>query len=173
MKNLILLTGLVMILMTSAYSQTNDKTITLQKKKYYQNGQKLTSKEMKTILTGNPASAEEFQMYKKNVTIGGTLVIAGSACLLAGSVISLASSIQQTKDINNGDLSGESSTSGLGLVLVGCIVDLVSIPFLIPAYKHYKNAINNYNSSLQKTSYRPVQLKMRVASNRIGVRINF
>jgi len=172
MKNFILLTGLVMIFMTNAYSQTGDQTITLQKKKYYQNGQKLTSKEMKTILAGNPASAEEYHMYKKNMNVVAPLAITGTACILVGTVLNLASTVKDANNADTGEMT-ESSPSGLGLILIGCAAALVTIPFAIPATKHFKNAINNYNTSLQKTGCRPVQLKMLVGSNRVGLRVNF
>lgn len=161
-----------MILATSAYSQTDDKTITLQKKNYSQSGKKLSSKELKTILSGNTASQEEYYMYKKNMNVAVPLVITGTACVLIGTALSLSSSVKQANDLNNGEIT-ESSMKGVGLILIGCVADLIAIPFIIPANKHFKKAINNYNTSLPKTGFRPVQVNMIFASNRVGFRVNF
>jgi hypothetical protein len=172
MKKLVLLTGFLMFLLTTAFSQPENGAITFQKKKYYQNGHTLTSAQVNTLLAGNPASAPEYKKAKANMNVVAPIIIGGTVCLLAGSAITLASSMKQAKDVNDGKLSG-AYPSGLGLVLLGLTIDLASIPFVIPASRHFKKSMDLYNSSVNKTGYRPLQFNLMFTSTGLGVRMNF
>jgi hypothetical protein len=172
MKKLFILCGLIMFMTANAYCQPAAGKITLEKKRYHQNGKTMTSSQLKTTLSGNQASAPEYMKSKANMNIAAPMIIAGSVCVLAGSAISLASSIKEANELNSGTYSGDGA-SGLGLILLGLVIDVAAIPLIIPANKHLKKSIELYNSSLSNTGYRKVQVNMMVTSTGLGVRMNF
>jgi hypothetical protein len=172
MKKLTLLFGILMIFVLSAYSQSEDKTITLKKKNYYQSGQKLNGKQLKTILSTNPASSSEYEKYRVNNSVGTPLLIGGSICALAGGAIALSSSIKESNDINNGELSGDYPT-GIGLAALGLGLVLVAVPFMLPANKHFKKSVDLYNSNLKTTGYYQVRFNLMVKGNGLGIRVQF
>ena len=165
---------LLIIFVVNGNSQTNDKTITIQKKKYSQQGKVLTSGELKTLLSENPGSSAEYKKFKSNSNIGTPFLIAGSLAALGGAVLSFTSSAKQASDINNGKVSS-SSTTGLSLALViagaGCVI--VGAAFLLPANKHFKKAINAYNANVSGVTSKSVKLNLMVKSAGLGVRVAF
>ncbi len=172
MKKLILLCSILILTAPFGYSQTAPGKITIEKKRYYQNGQALKPTQLKSILAGNPASATEYLKSKKNMSIATPMILGGSLCVLAGSALSLAGSIKEANDLDNGTYSGD-YPSGLGLILLGLVVDVAAIPLVIPANKHFKKSVELYNESLTKTGYRTIQLNMMVSSSGLGIRMSF
>lgn len=172
MKTIFLSLGLMLIFLVNAYSQAGDKKITLEKKRYVQSGQKLNNKQLKSILETNPASQFEYHAFKQNMAVANVLAVAGSVLILSGTAINLSSSMKQSKDVNNGKLDG-TYPSGVGLLLLGCIPALATIPFIIPAKKHLTKAIENYNSGLKANIQRPVQFDMMVNTNGVGFKMRF
>ncbi len=154
------------------YSQPATGKITLEKKRYYQNGQALNPAQIKSLLAGNPASAPEYLKYKRNMSFASPMIIGGSLCLLAGSALSLAGTLKESNDINNGTYSGD-YPSGIGLILLGAVVDLAALPLILPANKQFKKSVELYNESQSKASYRTIKLDMIVSSRGVGVRMNF
>jgi len=172
MKAFILSVSMILFILTDLCSQTPGGPITLEKKIYTQNGVALSSKQLKSVLSSNPASLPEFQKYKSNMNVATPLMIGGSACLLVGAAINLASSVKEANDINNGKL-GNSYPSGLGLIIIGAVADLASLPLLLPARKHLTNSISEYNTSLKSTGKTPVQVEMVMHTTGLGVRVTF
>lgn len=154
------------------YSQPATGKITIEKKKFYQNGQTLTPAQLKSLLAGNPSSSPEYLKYKRNMSFAAPMILGGSICVMAGAAISLAGSIKESDDINNGTYSGDYA-SGMGLILLGLVVDLAALPLILPANKQFKKSIELYNASQSKTSYRTIKLNMMVSSTGVGVRMNF
>ena len=172
MKNLIL-TISISLFIVNVYSQDVDSTITINKKKYYQLDQKLTAKQLNAILANNPASASEYQIWKKKSNIGLGFFGVGTGLACAGGVISFLGTIQQNQDINNGIIKSD-YPSGLGLVVAGLGCAIVGAAIIIPARKkHLNQSINQYNSSLNKVGSRPVSFDLMVNSNGLGVRMRF
>lgn len=172
MKTFFLSLSLIMTFMITAYSQSADSTLTLKKKQFYQNGQVKTYPQLKAILENNPASAPEYQKSKANSRIGTPIMAVGTIACLAGAAIGLSSSMKQSNDINNGNINGTYAT-GLPLVVVGAAAVFISLPFIISSNKHFKQSINDYNSSFKSTSYRPVQLNLMVNSSGVGINMRF
>jgi len=172
MKSLISLACMMMVLIITGYAQSSDSTISIQKKQYYQNGVTKTSPQVKLLLANNPASAPEYKKFKKNSNIGTPLMVVGSAAVLAGAAINLSSSIKESNDINNGELGG-SYPSGISLMLVGVACDIVALPLVISANKHFKKSLSDYNSSFKSTSSRQAQFNLMVNANSFGIRILF
>lgn len=167
-----LLTVVLAISLGSAYSQVDDKTITVEKRKYYQSGQRLDLKQVKTILAANPASAPEYELYKKKNSIGTPCMLVGLGCVAAGAGVGMASSFKETDDLNNGQMPGD-YPSGLGLMALGLVVEIVGVVFVIPANKHFKQAISDYNSGNSKSGLNNVQVKLYAYNKGLGIRITF
>ena len=163
-----------MLMLTSVFvcSQPSTGKITIEKRKYYQNGQALTPAQLKSALAGNPASAPDYLKYKRNMSIAAPMVIGGSICAMAGAAISLAGSIKEANDLENGTLS-TGYPQGMGLILLGAVVDLAALPLLLPATKQFKRSVELYNESQSQASYRTIKLNMIVSSRGVGVRMNF
>lgn len=172
MKKLILFFSMLMLASSFVYCQPAAGKITVEKRRYYQNGQALTLTQLKSLLAGNPASAPDFLKYKRNMSIASPMVIGGSICVMAGAAISLAGSIKESNDLNNGTYSGDYA-SGMGLILLGAVVDLAALPLILPANKQFKKSIELYNESQSVASYRTIKLDMIVSSRGVGVRMNF
>ena len=172
MKTFILSISMVLFILTDLCSQTPGGPITLEKKRYTQNGSVLKNKELKSLLSSNPASLPEFKKYKSNMNVATPLMIGGSVCLLAGAAINLMSSVKEANDVNNGEL-GKSYPSGLGLIIIGAAADLASLPFLFPARKHLTNSVNDYNSSLKTTGKIPFQFEVALHPTGLGLKVWF
>jgi hypothetical protein len=172
MKNLILTLGIIFAFVLTSYSQTADSTIKIEKKKYYQNGETKTPKQVETILANNPASSPEYQKYKKNARIAVPLLVTGTAILLTGTVINLVGSVQESQDVANGEIGG-TYPNGLPIILVGAGVGIIAIPLVISANKHFKQSLSDYNSSFKSVSSRPLQFNLMVNSNGLGIRMQF
>ncbi len=163
---------MIAFILADLYSQTATGPITLEKKKYYMNGQVIKGKELKSILASNPASRPEYQKFKANMNVASPLIIVGSACILTGAVINLSSSIKEANDVNNGEL-GNSYPGGLGLILVGAACDLAALPFLFPAQKHLVKSVEDYNASLKTSGRIPAKVDVVLHPATIGIRVTF
>jgi len=172
MKNLFLSIGILVFFILNSYSQTADSTISLDKKKYIQNGEVKTVKQVQTILANNPASAPEFQEYKSKSRIATPMLIAGTAIVLTGAVVNLVGTAQEAQDVNNGEVEG-SYVNGLPIVLVGAAVGIIAIPFVVSANKHFKKSLSDYNSSFKNMSSRPAQFNLIVSGMGVGLRMQF
>ncbi|MCX6237286.1 MAG: hypothetical protein NTY07_06960 [Bacteroidia bacterium] len=172
MKNLILSMFIILIFVLNAFPQSGDQTITRKKKIYYQNDKVLTRSQLKTVLANNPASLAAYQKFKTNNRLVNPFLIAGSAVAIAGGIVNLTLHIKQVDDYSNMNLHGN-YTWGVPVILAGLAADLVGIAFLIPAKKHLKKSITDYNSSIKTVGYEPVQFNLMVNSNGLGVRMRF
>jgi hypothetical protein len=157
---------------TGAFCQV-DSTIRIERKKILINGSQVKPKQLQKILAANPASYPDYKIYKKNMTIGTTVMMVGTTAVLAGAIMNFAGTVKQANDLNNGEVSSGNNTAALGIMLVGAAIDLVAIPFVLKGNKHFKKSISEYNSSLKKTSSNPMQLNIVFSSNGLGVRMNF
>jgi len=168
MLSIIILIGFLF----NAYSQAGDSTISMMRKKVYQNGQTISNAKLKSILKSNPASTQQFKKYQTNSAIGTTLLVAGTASVLVGAVINLQGNIQESNDIIEGDVK-DSYPNGLGFLATGLVLDIIAIPLILSGSKQFKKALFNYNSSFGKTSAIPVQFNLMVNANGLGVRMQF
>lgn len=169
MKKLILFSVIFAFVCSfSGFSQTGTQ-IELKKKRYYQNDKKLTNKELKSILMSNPESAAEYQIAKKNSTIGAVPMVAGAALCLYGSFAMLKSSVDEANAIENGESYEE--TGYVAPTLIGAGLVLVGVPFILSSGKHLKKSITIYNSK-QSLGYYP-QLEFGLTQNGVGITYRF
>ncbi|HNW90715.1 MAG TPA: hypothetical protein PKN48_13725 [Bacteroidales bacterium] len=149
-------------------------TIRHDRKKYYQNGQPISFREVKIILANNPASAPEISKYKTINGVSTAIYVIGGMAAIGGSIVSLVSTASQVATVSHGritypqrDYTGTVIMfGGIGLELVGALVGLGK-------KKHLENSINNYNSNFQNTSYFPVRFDFMANSDGLGIRMRF
>jgi hypothetical protein len=170
MKRLFL--GIIMALIfIDANSQAVDSPLTIQKKKVYQNGNKLKPAEFKAILENNTSSVAEYKLFNKNRTASAVFMCVGLATVAAGTAVMLSSTMKQANDLDNGEYNEYSS--GLGLIGMGLLIEIAGIPFSISANKHLKKSVDMYNSSINVTGSNQIEFKLIVYSNGLGVRMRF
>ena len=151
MKSTILTIGLS-LLMICAYSQNAYDSIDIVKKnRYYQDDLRLSASQLKSILSTNPASAAEYNTWKKKTNIGLPMVYGGLGLVLVGNFV-----------------------GGLDVMLVGLGIEIVGAIIVIPARKNLHNAVNLHNASIGGSGMKPpVSFGLMVNSSGIGVRMTF
>ncbi|MCU0457928.1 MAG: hypothetical protein MUE37_02410 [Bacteroidales bacterium] len=120
-------------------------TITVEKKglakHYIQNGERLDHKEIRSVLSGYPGSADEFKKSSRNSGIGLGLVAGGCLVIGANSIIG---TIKDLEALNSGSMN--ISGSNTGIFLAGCGMAVAGIPFLLRGNSQFIRSINLYNS---------------------------
>lgn len=118
---------------------------------YYQDNEKITSKEFESLLESNPTSFELWQKHEKQMIIGGVVSLA-----------ELGLAIWTFSDlINDRNAWGP----GLGTIGAGIIAAII----LNKAFKNKKEAVLNYNDGLdQKTSF-----KIEPSKRGLGIVLSF
>lgn len=159
-------------ILVNLFSQEVEKVITIQKKKYYQNEERLTNKQLYSILSENPVSAENAQMARKNATIGNSLVLGGSVCLLVGSATFFSATLKENKDVQSGNAPGEYKYGWGWLGAAGGLI-IVSIPFNVKSRKLMNKSVEQYNSTVSSTGQKPVEFELTTNSSGIGIRMRF
>ncbi|MFH1119222.1 MAG: hypothetical protein V1775_05320 [Bacteroidota bacterium] len=172
MKKTIFLIGFLVSIVLFAVAQTNDSTITIQKKRYYQDEKVLSKNQLKSLLMHCQASSPEYRKARSSGTTGSIILGTGSMFVLVGAGINLAGSIQEANDVSNGTIKS-SYPNGLGLILVGVAIDLVSIPFMVSSGRHFRKSVNNYNASFEKADSRSVKLNLVYTQDGLGLRMHF
>ncbi|TNF41344.1 MAG: PorT family protein [Bacteroidetes bacterium] len=121
---------LILILLFSISTFGQEKDVIVQKRRgYFQNEKKLTNKELKTILSNDPASAQQMKKSRTLQTIGITTQTVVQVGVIAATLF---------------DPAG---------ILVGTLGGfLVGLPFTIPAGKQFDKAITSYNKSKLESS---------------------
>jgi hypothetical protein len=161
------------MIIVNVYSQEADNTIQIEKRKFYQNGEKLTSNQLYSALSTNPASASHAQLARKNANISSYgFIIPGLVFVCIGSFTELNSSIKENQDIQNGNLPGEYN-SGLGWIVLGGGLIIAGIPFSLKSRKHLNKSIEQYNSSVSSNGLTPVEFELMVNGNGMGIRMRF
>lgn len=160
MKSLIL-TIVLSFFMVSAFSQEGDGEILIQKRKYIQYDQKLNNKQLGAILSNNPASVDEWNMWNKKYKTGMPFMYAGVGLVCVGAFLGFGAS-----------LSG--SSAGLGIMVAGLGIEIVGAVIIIPARKnHLHPSIHQYNASLAGAAQNPVRLNLVLCENGLGLRLTF
>lgn len=163
---------LMSLVLLNVYSQDSLNTITIEKRKYYQNEERLTNKQLYSILSENPASSENVQMARTNSIIGSSFVISGTVCLLAGSITFLNATIKENNDVQNGNAPGEYN-QGWGWLGAAAGLIIVSIPFNVKARKLLNSSVEQHNSSITSTGQKSVEFELMTNSYGIGIRMRF
>jgi hypothetical protein len=168
-----LITGVLLIaFFINSNAQSADSTISKQKNKYYQFGQRIQSRKLNSVLENNSSSALELNKYKINSSLGIASCVVGSATVLAGAVVFLASNIQRS---NSGRTSSINNTyyTGFGMIVGGLVLDLVGAFAINSAKKHLEKSISNYNSRFKRTGMNPVKFNFSTNENGVGILMKF
>jgi hypothetical protein len=151
----ILLLSFILVLTGLTVSAQENSPIVLKKKVAYQNDKKLTSTDLKSILLSKPESAAEYKIAKNKSSIAMVPMMAGTVCILYGSIVMVKQSADEAKGLSNDKVVTSDQSKFVVPCLLGACLVLVSIPFVVQSQKHMQKAIENYNSH-SKTGYRPV-----------------
>lgn len=168
-----LITGVLLIaFFINSNAQSADSTISKQKNKYYQFGQRILSRKLNSVLANNSSSALELNKYKVNSSLGIASCVVGSATLLAGAVVFLASNIQHSNSGRTGS-AGNVNYTGFGMILGGLVLDLVGAFAINSANKNLEKSIHNYNSRFKSTGMNPVKFNFSTSENGVGIVMKF
>ena len=146
--------------------------ITTEKKglaiQYFQNGQRLDRKEIRTVLSGYTGSADELKKSSRNSGIG--LGLLGGGCLVIGAS-SLISTLNDLETLNSGSL--DVSGANTGPFLIGCGMALAGIPFLLKGNAQFVRSINLYNSHSSAGIASGPSLTIAITPGTAGIKIIF
>jgi hypothetical protein len=155
-------------------AQPSGGLLELKKRRVYQNGSVLKGPQLNAILTGNPASAPEYESSKSNRMIGTMLSSTGVGLVLLSSVLLLTETLKEADEVNSGNLNSEANLgTPLALALVGLGIVIAGAPFNLSANKHLKKSITLYNSSNQGSGQGSIHLNLAVRGNRVGIVLDF
>ena len=157
MKVKVLLFILGVLISSSINGQKIESKKTLGENKFYQNGQKLSTKQLKVILKDNTEALNLMKSAKTNQT--WATILGGAGGVLVGLPLGTA--------IVGGDAKWE--LAGVGAVLI-----LGSIPILNSYNKKSKKSIELYNSDFPNVSsnFQPkFNVSYKVTS--LGITMNF
>lgn len=123
---------------------------------FWENDRKLTNAELMKILSAHPSAHAEMKKARTNQAFSFVFSFTGGA--LIGWPIGTAA--------GGGDPNWTLAAVGAGLVAI-------AIPFEIAFNKRAKNAVNLYNSGLQKSSRRKPAVHLGLSANRAGLVLQF
>jgi hypothetical protein len=140
MKNIIISLTLLLFSFASVYSQASNDSINLKKViggyQYFQGSEVFTLNEIAQVLKPNTAAYEEIKRAQTTNTIASVFGFAGG--FLIGWPLGTA--------VGGGEANWALAGIGAGIVVI-------AIPINIKSNKQAKNAIDIYNSGLNKTSF--------------------
>jgi len=172
MKKTLMVICAFLMVTTILFSQEG-KPVTVKKKglstRYYQDDQRLSGKELRSILKGYPESADEFKIASRNSSMGAILVGGGALVIGASSLIN---SLNDVNSLNNGDLSDVGKNSPAPY-LIGCGMVVAGIPFLLIGNSHFVKSINLYNDQFRPSGKIGASMQFCVGPACLGLKINF
>ncbi|WP_395044310.1 hypothetical protein [Flavobacterium sp.] len=152
MKKLIVL----LVVLFSSYSFSQE--ITIQKGRYYVNGQQISSRETKEKLASNPRALSLFKEGKRKEANGGFLLGFGIAITVADAVKGLVSDVKYPGPAT----------------IVGVSVIALSIPVLIGKNKKMREGIEMYNNGLKSTGFNDnLEINILANQNGYGIQLRF
>lgn len=158
MKN-ILITCILLVCFISVKAQRQADTIQIEKKfntNYLLLGEKLTPKQLLTIMEVNPTAYDLMKKAKRNYD--ASQIIAGVGGFMIGFPIGTA--------IAGGDPNW--LLAGIGVGLVG-----VAIPFSINYNKKARAAVALYNDGIRSLGSHKIEMKFALNAKGIGLTLNF
>ncbi len=158
MKN-ILITCILICCFVSVKAQSQTDTIQIEKKlgtNYLLLGEKLTPKQLLTIMEVNPTAYDLMKKAKRNYD--AAQIFAGVGGFFIGFPIGTT--------IAGGDPNW--LLAGIGVGLVG-----VAIPFSVNYNKKAREAVALYNDGIRSLGYHELDMKLGFAANGIRLTLNF
>lgn len=149
---------ILVLLAFLACSILSAQEITMQGKRFYMNGQQLSTHEVKEKMASNAEALKLFKRGKNKAATGGLFVGLGVAFLSADLVKGL---------VSNEDYPGPVTYIGAGFLTI-------SVPILIGKNKRIKEGIDLYNNGLKNTGDTDdYQLNMISDHNGCGIQLRF
>ncbi len=149
---------LTLITLLIAFSGLSQE-LTRQRGRFYANGEQISTRQVKTILSSNPEALALFKKAKGKESTGGFLIGLGGALVIADVVVGLVSDVQYP--------------TAATYVGVGALV--ISIPVLSGKNKKTDQALELYNKGEKKlgANYPDVQLNVIANQNGYGLQFRF
>ncbi len=159
------------ICILNTHSQHSQAPIELKKKRYFQHGKALNSSELKTILTTNPASVNDFNKSKTNQIIGMGFLLSGTTLTLISSIMLLNNTMEEADALENGNIKESNNGPAFMILGLGAGGLIASIPFTISSKKRLKKAVIRFNSESSSASVRSMEFVAGL--NSIGIAVHF
>jgi hypothetical protein len=148
--------------------------LVIEKKRVYQDDVALKNKDIKTILMNSPLSSTEFKTYKMNQTVSMSFILAGTGLAALGGYLAFAESKKELDEVNDGNLNNEANYSGaMTAIGAGLACVIVSIPFSVKAKKSFRKSIDLYNSGIKESRSNPIEFRMNLTYNQVGITMRF
>ncbi len=106
---------------------------------------------------------EQYSNGQKTLNTGRGLLIGGLACNVMGGAVMLTA-LAQEEDTKKATL-----TSGATVLLIGVVLDIVSVPLIIKGKNNTSDAMNQYNAYAKQQRRETSQLVLRFGSTSKGV----
>ena len=106
---------------------------------------------------------DQYSSGQKTLNTGRGLLIGGLACNVMGGAVMLTS-LGQDKNTKKVTL-----TSGATVLLIGVVLDIVSIPLIIKGKNKTSDAMNQYNTYAKQQQQETSQVTLRFGSTSTGV----
>lgn len=151
MKKIIVLLALFTCSLISA------QEITMQGKRFYMNGQQLSTREVKEKMASNTEALKLFKKGKNKAATGGLFVGLGIAFVSADLVKGL---------VSDEKYPGPATYIGAGFLTI-------SVPILIGKNKRIKEGIEQYNNGLKNSGENDYQFNMISDANGCGIQLRF
>jgi len=151
------------IVAAPADSLKNGGQILIKKKRYYLNDNQLNNKELKSLLLNDPASVDEYNIAKKNMTIGAVPMFAGMGLIFYGIIVMYSSSAEEADALENGGTIDQSKW--VVPILAGCGLVVAGLPFMVSSNKHMKKSVSNYNAKRTAGYYNNQKLELGITQN--------
>lgn len=158
-KNYSLLIAFLFIYSISGFGQSITDSIQVKQgfgTMFRQNDKNLTPAQLSDIVKGNPEAYQEMQKAKTNSGVATVLGYTGG--FLIGYPIGAA-------------ITGKDANWSLAGIGAGILA--ISIPFVSGYTKHATKAAKLYNSSSNKTSFRPLNFQFGMAGNGFAFELKF
>lgn len=149
---------LIVLLTLFACSYISAQEITMQGKRYFVNGQQLSTREVKEKLSSNAEALRLFKKGKSKSSTGGMFIGLGIAFTAADLVKGL---------VSDEKYPGPATYIGAGFLTI-------SVPILIGKNKRMKEGIDMYNNGLKNAGdVEEVELNMISNQNGCGIQLRF
>lgn len=167
MKTLFSFLLVVFVLANPLYSQDEPSVILVRKgnKVFKETGERVSARELKSILNSYPASASHLSKANTNYTVGSVLMGGAVVCM----AINLVLEIDRTSQANQGKIKSSDPT----FLLVGSGLMLASLPFIISGSSQSKKAVDRYILDQKKQSLNNQGFYLQFKGNEIGICYKF
>lgn len=112
---------------------------------------------------------EQYSSGQKTLNTGHGLLVGGVVCNVMGGVVMLTALSQE------GDNKNTTLTSGTTVLLIGIVLDIVSVPLIIKGKNKMSDAMNQYNTYAKQRRQATSQVTLRFGSTPtgVGLMVNF